>query len=212
MSFTERVKIEVRRRSACRCCICHKPFIEIHHIVPKSEGGSDDIKNAAPLCAGCHDIYGGNPMKRKQIKELRDMWYLEIEKKRNGSLEKLFEEYQEVDNRLQMSGDAEKAIAIYHKVFEYENFETSAKMLFDLVKNAQNKFPNKRRILYLDIEGHRNKKGGFDVDMFELQKEFLLDFLIEYLYEANIPFGVVRNENQNNNLPVKLIIKGNTKC
>lgn len=39
-----------------RCCICgglHK--IQVHHIVPKSQGGSDKIDNGISLCPNCHD-------------------------------------------------------------------------------------------------------------------------------------------------------------
>ena len=43
--------------------------------MPQADGGSDDEDNAAPLCASCHEIYGGNPTKRKFIIEARDAWY-----------------------------------------------------------------------------------------------------------------------------------------
>lgn len=80
------------------------------------------------------------------------------------------------------------------------------------MKNAQDKFPGDKRILYLDIEGHRNKKGGFDTDMLELQKEFLLGFLMEYLHEAKMPFASVENaKEQNNNVPRNLTIQGSAK-
>jgi hypothetical protein len=39
-----------------RCCICgllHK--VQIHHIVPKEQGGADDIDNAIALCPNCHN-------------------------------------------------------------------------------------------------------------------------------------------------------------
>ncbi len=38
------------------CCICfglHK--VQLHHIVSRLEGGTDDIYNAIPLCPNCHD-------------------------------------------------------------------------------------------------------------------------------------------------------------
>lgn len=40
-----------------RCCICHRfcgVKMEIDHIVPRAEGGSDDIENAIALCFECH--------------------------------------------------------------------------------------------------------------------------------------------------------------
>lgn len=38
------------------CCICKKLHrVQLHHIVPKDQGGSDDIENAIALCPNCHD-------------------------------------------------------------------------------------------------------------------------------------------------------------
>ena len=40
-----------------RCCICHRfcgVKMELDHITPVCEGGSDDIENAIPLCFECH--------------------------------------------------------------------------------------------------------------------------------------------------------------
>src|SRR3972149_6969279 len=68
-------------------------------------------------------------------------------------------------------------VAIYHVVYEHEDFNHAANALFTLVQRAQHLQPGKKRKLFLDIEGHRNSKGGFDADMLELQKEFLTDFL-----------------------------------
>jgi 5-methylcytosine-specific restriction protein A len=31
-----------------------EPFLEVHHIIPLSEGGTDDLKNTAALCPNCH--------------------------------------------------------------------------------------------------------------------------------------------------------------
>ena len=75
--FTEGLKKKVRNRADLRCCIagCHKPDIDIHHIVPRADGGENTEDNAAPLCAGCHRTYGRDPTKRKMIREHRDKWY-----------------------------------------------------------------------------------------------------------------------------------------
>ncbi len=40
-------------RHCCICGILHN--IQVHHIIPKEDGGSDDIENAIPLCPNCHD-------------------------------------------------------------------------------------------------------------------------------------------------------------
>lgn len=75
MPFPENVKDEARRKAHFRCVICHEPFVDIHHIIRESEGGADTLDNAAALCARCHDTYGNNPDKRKQIRGMRDLWY-----------------------------------------------------------------------------------------------------------------------------------------
>jgi hypothetical protein len=75
MPFPENIKLEAKRKSDFQCCICKEPFVEVHHITPQAAGGSDDIDNAAPFCASCHDRYGGNPDKRKQVREMRDLWW-----------------------------------------------------------------------------------------------------------------------------------------
>lgn len=41
------------------CCLCKKACgvnIVVHHIIPESENGTDDIDNAIPLCFECHSI------------------------------------------------------------------------------------------------------------------------------------------------------------
>jgi hypothetical protein len=75
MPFSEKIKFEVKRKSHQICCICRQIGIEVHHIIPQSEGGSDLDENAAPLCPSCHEIYGANPTKRKFIRESKKIWF-----------------------------------------------------------------------------------------------------------------------------------------
>lgn len=38
------------------CAVCNRPHgVQVHHIKPRGEGGSDDISNGIPLCPNCHD-------------------------------------------------------------------------------------------------------------------------------------------------------------
>lgn len=202
MGFSEKTKEQVKKRAFYRCVICQHPFVEVHHIIPQSEGGLDTEDNAAPLCARCHDLYGGNPEKRKQIKQMRDHWYESVEK----MLQKGIGEF----NQIQVNTENEsmlmnKSIAIYHVVFANENFTVAAKMIFRLIRDAQKRFPGRKRILYLDIDGHRNSNGGYDHDMFELQKDFLLDFMGQYLTEIHTPLYHVKNKKlQENDVPDEL--------
>ena len=77
MAFLESVKQSVKEKANFTCCWCNdrQQKVEIHHIVPQAEGGSDEEINAAPLCSNCHTSYGGNPELRKEIRSRRDAWY-----------------------------------------------------------------------------------------------------------------------------------------
>lgn len=111
------------------------------------------------------------------------------------------------DNQNHQGNLKSKGIAIYHLVFSHENFEMAANHLFELVKNAQEQFPNQSRILFLDIEGHRNEKGGFDHDMYKLQTEFLIGFLSPFLKQVCTPLNHTENPRlQNNDVPDELKI------
>src|SRR3989344_3198726 len=83
MAFSENLKLTVRKMAAFRCCRCHEIGVDIHHIIPQAEGGPDDIDNAAALCQNCHDRFGANPEKRKEIRQMRDWWY-EVAKEKYG--------------------------------------------------------------------------------------------------------------------------------
>lgn len=195
MPFSERVKHLAKARSAFRCCACHAPFVEVHHLTPEAEGGASELSNAAPLCASCHDLYGGNPEKRKILTQMRDSWWVLMEER-----QKRLTDLSETDPPYEIAEDPNfegtlqsTGIAIYHVVFENETFELAARTLVKLIYEAQKRWPNRRRFLYLDIDGHRNEKGGFDVDMFELQRHFLLGFLMPYLTKLYTPLFHVSN-------------------
>jgi len=112
------------------------------------------------------------------------------------------------NGRLRLVTD-DKAVALYHVVYAEEGFDEAAQALFSLVQIAEQKEPGKDRILYLDIDGHRNPEGGFDAEMLELQNEFLLGFLGSYLSEINTPLMSVKNkESQRNDVPPALDILG----
>jgi len=99
-------------------------------------------------------------------------------------------------------------VKIYCAVQKDDDFEISAKMIFDLILEGQKKYPNEDRHLYLDIFGHRTENGAFDQDMFELQKDFIAGFAMEYLKSATIPFGRIENHHQqNNDVPSELTIQ-----
>lgn len=104
--------------------------------------------------------------------------------------------------------DDDRAIALYHVVYENEEFDEAARALFKLVEMAQRRFSGRERKLFLDIEGHRDNQGAFDAEMVELQTDFLVGVLGPYLSEIHAPLFQATNPNpQRNDLPPALIIK-----
>jgi hypothetical protein len=199
MGFSDQVKKLAKSKSAHRCCVCHKPFVEIHHLLPQKEGGPDTIENAAPLCASCHDLYGGNPEKRKALTQMRDDWWLLMEKRRQTITEASeIDDFVLIDEEPNHQGSLRnQKVALYHLVFADENFETAVEHIFSVVQAAQKHNPNMKRYLFLDIEGHRNPNGGFDHDMYELQRHFILGSLASWLCEIYIPLGHFINKKLN---------------
>jgi hypothetical protein len=109
-------------------------------------------------------------------------------------------------NEIRVEGTG-RAIALYHVVYRHEEFEEAAQALFKLVRESQARFPNQRRSLFLDIEGHRNEQGGFDSDMFELQKDFLIGLLGRFLSEIHSPLvNAINPKDQENDIPDHLDI------
>ncbi len=201
MPFPERIKLLAKVKAAFRCCVCHKPFVDVHHLIPEAKGGPSTIANAAPLCASCHDLYGGNPDKRKALSQMRDNWWLLIEE-RNKRLADISESRPpyEITEKPHFTGGLRRSrMMLYHRVFPTERFEKSAKILLELVCNTQKHAPNQKRILWLDIDGHRRKDGWFDSDMAELQLSFLGKFLIQFVTEVHAPLLRLRNKRQQSN-------------
>jgi hypothetical protein len=91
-----------------------------------------------------------------------------------------------------MSGAAGKAkgIGLYHAVLAHEAFQEAATALFELVRTAQQREPSKRRILFLDIDGHCDDQGRYHPDMLELQTASVEGFLMPFLAEARLPGDV----------------------
>lgn len=90
MGFSKEIKEQVFVASARRCCVC-KEFlgrnIEVHHIIPISNGGEDSFENAIPLCFDCHANAGhynskhprGSKFSPEELRKHRDAWYKIVE-------------------------------------------------------------------------------------------------------------------------------------
>ena len=50
------------------CLLCNKPIDHYHHIIPRSQNGSDTIDNIVGLCGSCHSKVHRNKLLSDQIK------------------------------------------------------------------------------------------------------------------------------------------------
>jgi len=90
MGFSKKIKENILVASARHCCICHRYKgikIEVHHIIPKEQGGNDSFENAIALCYDCHSDVGhynvkhprGAKLSIDELKKHKTAW-LEIVK------------------------------------------------------------------------------------------------------------------------------------
>jgi len=102
----------------------------------------------------------------------------------------------------------DNTVSLYHVVAEDDDFETAANDVFDLLQEAQDRFPEWPRVLYLDIEGHLNSEGRFEEDMVELQQEFLIAAMGKFFTALALPIvAVVNPDNQVNDVPDELVLQ-----
>ena len=206
MSFSEKTKREAKEKSNFKCVLCGSDIVEIHHIIPQEEGGPDTLDNAVALCASCHLIYGGNPLKREEIIEKRDELYKLQEKNQMCN----FYGMEKAEGRCKVPIDPDN-IVIFYKIKEKENFEMAANRIYNLIYRIQEENPYKDRTLILEIEGHRNKSGEYDNDMFELQFDFLIDIMFPYLHALHMPLISICNEGKQKKLPSDSLLIASTQ-
>ena len=111
------------------------------------------------------------------------------------------------DEGLHMTFD--NTVSIYHVVQASDGFEKAAQDVFAYLQEAQEQFPDWPRVLYLDIEGHREEEGQqagrFQEDFREFQQEFLLGALGTFFTALALPLvQVVNPGEQRNDVPGSL--------
>lgn len=59
-SISNATRKKVYRRDGFRCALCDSTrYLQIHHAVPRGEGGSNNMQNLITLCADCHALAHG---------------------------------------------------------------------------------------------------------------------------------------------------------
>ena len=89
MPFDQKVRTKALLWSDRHCCLCKKACginIEVHHLVPESKDGRNEIDNAIPLCFDCHSEVmryneqhpRGTKYKVEELKARREQVYEEF--------------------------------------------------------------------------------------------------------------------------------------
>ena len=62
--ITKERRKQVYRRDGYQCALCSSTtYLQIHHVIPRGEGGSDFPENLITLCSTCHaQIHGYIPL------------------------------------------------------------------------------------------------------------------------------------------------------
>jgi len=62
-NITNETRRAVYRRDGYRCALCDSTqYLQVHHYVPRSHGGSDSPENLICLCMRCHALVHGTKL------------------------------------------------------------------------------------------------------------------------------------------------------
>lgn len=100
----------VDERDRHRCVICGSPYIQHHHVIFRSAGGSDTPENLVCLCSGCHSVYAhGKKSKSWQkilLDYLQDTKFDEFYSKNFRYIVKLIERYGKTEKVRRLGGES----------------------------------------------------------------------------------------------------------
>lgn len=67
-------------KKECLCCNnefqadLRKASCDVHHIIPVSNGGKNEITNLITLCPNCHRMVHRNLISEEKLKKFRESW------------------------------------------------------------------------------------------------------------------------------------------
>jgi len=104
----------------------------------------------------------------------------------------------------------DNTVSIYVVIGPTETFVGAAQTVFAAVREAQTRYPDWPRILYLDIDGHDNGYGSFTEDFVEFQQDFWFSVVAPFLTSFELPLtgGLINPDLQRNDLPDSLAVQG----
>ena len=103
--------------------------------------------------------------------------------------------------------DGENVVNIFIVIEPEVAFEDAAQRVFENLSEAQKQYPDARRVLYLEIQGHTGDVMGYTEEFFEFQQDFLQGYLGPFFTALDTPLASVFNPNeQRNDVPDQLDI------
>ncbi|KEO84586.1 HNH endonuclease [Tumebacillus flagellatus] len=70
--FNPAVRAHIRERDGERCVLCGRPGREVHHILPRAQGGLGTADNGICLDGPCHHQAHRQPQVQKQLQRFRE--------------------------------------------------------------------------------------------------------------------------------------------
>ncbi|MBL0386037.1 HNH endonuclease [Tumebacillus sp. ITR2] len=70
--FNPTVRAHIRERDGERCVLCGRPGREVHHILPRAQGGLGTADNGICLDSSCHHQAHRQPPVEKQLHRFRE--------------------------------------------------------------------------------------------------------------------------------------------
>ena len=71
-NYLKALGYSIADRDTILCERCGKTPCVIHHIVYKSQGGSDEYKNLIALCTGCHELAHKKKISKEDLLFMRN--------------------------------------------------------------------------------------------------------------------------------------------
>ena len=102
----------------------------------------------------------------------------------------------------------DNTVSIYLVVAAEERFEQAAQSVLSAVREAQQRYPDWPRVIYLDIEGHSRDFGDFEDDFVEFQQEFWFSAIAPFVTGFELPLtgALINPQPQRNDVPDGLTI------
>lgn len=76
LDLSSRTVGKILSRMKVKCCVCgwNEAPLDIHHITPRKDGGSDELDNLTPLCPNCHRKAHCNLLAVEEMKSIKELY------------------------------------------------------------------------------------------------------------------------------------------